>query len=55
MPPESIPTLAQWWGLCGHYDPESNAGGSVVTGSASHAGQDKGDDPDKTGYPVPPR
>jgi hypothetical protein len=28
--------------------------GSVATGRASHAGQVKGDDPDKKGYPGPP-
>jgi hypothetical protein len=36
------------------YDPESYAGGSVATGRVSHAGQVKGDDPDKKGYPGPP-
>jgi hypothetical protein len=33
------------------YDPESYAGVSVAPGRASHAGQVKGDDPDKKGYP----
>jgi hypothetical protein len=28
------------------YDPESYAGGSIATGSVSHAGQAKGDDPE---------
>jgi hypothetical protein len=32
-------------------DPESYAGGSVVTGRVSLAGQVEGDDPD---YPAPP-
>jgi hypothetical protein len=27
---------------------------TYATGRASHAGQVKGDDPDKKGYPVPP-
>jgi hypothetical protein len=31
--------------------PEWYAGGSTATGRASHAGQVKGDDPDKNGYP----
>jgi hypothetical protein len=35
-------------------DPESYAGRSVNTGRASHAGQVKGDDPDKKGHPGPP-
>jgi hypothetical protein len=38
-------------GLAFSNDPESYAGGSVATGRASHAGQVKGDDPDKKGYP----
>jgi hypothetical protein len=36
------------------YDPESYANGSIAAGSVSHAGQVKGDDPDKKGYPGPP-
>ena len=32
-------------------DPESNAGGSVAVGRASHARQVKGDDPDKRAIP----
>jgi hypothetical protein len=36
------------------YDPESYAGGSVAAGRVSHAGQVKGDDPDRKGYPGPP-
>jgi hypothetical protein len=34
--------------------PESYADGGVATGRASHAGQVKGDDPDKNGYIGPP-
>jgi hypothetical protein len=41
-------------GLAWSYDPESYAGGSVAAGRVSHAGQVKGDDPDKKGYPDPP-
>jgi hypothetical protein len=41
-------------GLDWSNDPESYASGSVATGRASHAGQVKGDDPDKKGYPGPP-
>jgi hypothetical protein len=37
------------------YDPESYAGGSVVTGRVSHDWQVKGYDPDEKGYPGPPR
>jgi hypothetical protein len=35
-------------------DPESYAGGSVATGSVSHARQVKGGDPDIKRYPGPP-
>jgi hypothetical protein len=35
-------------------DPESYASSSIATGSVSHAGQVKGDDPDEKGYPGPP-
>jgi hypothetical protein len=36
-------------------DSESYASGSVATGRVSHAGQVKGDDPDKKRYPgLPP-
>jgi hypothetical protein len=38
-------------GLAWSEDPESYAGGSIATGRGSHAGQVKGDDPDKKGYP----
>jgi hypothetical protein len=41
-------------GLHGSYDLESYADGSVATGRISHAGQVKGDGPDKKGYPGPP-
>jgi hypothetical protein len=41
-------------GLAWSHDPESCAGGSVAAGMFSHAGQVKGDDPDKKGYPGPP-
>jgi hypothetical protein len=34
--------------------PESYADGRVATGRGSHAGQVKGDDPDKKRYPGPP-
>jgi hypothetical protein len=33
-------------GLVWSNDPESNAGGSIATGRAKHAGQVEGDDPD---------
>jgi len=41
-------TLSYLWGLCSH-DPENYGGGSVASGSASHAGQVSGDDTDKEG------
>jgi hypothetical protein len=40
--------------LAWSYDSESYAGGSVAAGRVSHAGQVKGDDPDKKEYPGPP-
>jgi len=40
-------------GLALSDDPESYAGGSLVTGRVFHAGQVKGYDPDKNGYPGP--
>jgi len=52
--PRSYPYLDVVVGFAWSYDPESYAGGSVATGSASHARQVKGDDPDKKGYPSPP-
>jgi hypothetical protein len=39
-------------GLAWSEDPESCDGGSTATGRGSHAGQVKGDDPDKKGYCV---
>ena len=36
------------------HDPESYAGGSLITDRVSHARQVKGDDPDKKKYPGPP-
>jgi hypothetical protein len=41
-------------GLAWSKDPEGYAGVSLATGSVSHAGQVKGDDPDKKGHPRPP-
>jgi hypothetical protein len=41
-------------GLAWSEGPESYAGGRVATGRGSHAGQVKGDDPDKKRYPGPP-
>jgi hypothetical protein len=38
-------------GLAWSYDPESYAGGSVAVSRVSHAGQVKGHDPNKKGYP----
>ena len=35
-------------------DPDSYTGGIVATGKVSHAGQVKGDDPNKKGYSSPP-
>jgi hypothetical protein len=35
------------------HDPESSAGSNIATGTASHLGQVKGDDPNKKGYPGP--
>ena len=53
--PEGIPTLAQWWGLCGHMIPRALLVVAYASGTAFHARQVKGDDPDKKGYPGPPR
>lgn len=41
-------------GLTWSNDPESYVGGSIATGTVSHATQVKGNDPDKKGYPGPP-
>jgi hypothetical protein len=54
FPPEGIPTLTQWWGLCCHMIPRAMLAVANATGRASHARQVKGDDPDKKGYPGPP-
>jgi len=49
FPPEGIPTMMQWWGLCGHMIPRAML--AYATGRTSHTRQAKGDDPDKNGYP----
>jgi hypothetical protein len=54
VPPEGIPTLALWWGLCGQMIPRAMLAVAYATGSASHARQVKGDDPDEKGYHGPP-
>jgi hypothetical protein len=54
IPPEGIPTLTKWWGLCGHVTPRAMLAVAYVIGRAFHARQVKGNDPDKNGYPVPP-
>jgi U3 small nucleolar RNA-associated protein 14 len=54
MPPEGIPTLTLWWGLCGHIIPRVLLTVAYATDRASHAREVKGDDPDKKGYPGPP-
>jgi hypothetical protein len=41
-------------GLAWSEGPECYAGSTVTTGRGSHAGQVKGGDPDKKGYPGPP-
>jgi hypothetical protein len=41
-------------GLAWSKKPEGNAGGSVATGRASHAGQVKGEKPDETRQSRPP-
>jgi hypothetical protein len=51
--PSQLALLYVVVGLACPYDPESCAGGSVAAGRISHAGQVKGDDPDKKGYPSP--
>jgi hypothetical protein len=53
-PPHTYPYFDVVVGRAHSNDPESYAGGSVAAGSVSHAGQVKGDDPDKKGYPGPP-
>jgi hypothetical protein len=54
LPPRRYPYLDVVVGLVWSYDPESYAGGSVAAGRVSHAGQVKGDYPNKKGYPGPP-
>jgi len=54
MPPEGVPTLTSWWGLCGHMILRAMLAVAYATGRASHARQVKGDDPHKKGYPGPP-
>jgi len=54
IPPNGIPTLTQWWGLCGHMILRAMLAVAYATGRVSHARQVKGDDPDKKGYPSPP-
>jgi hypothetical protein len=49
-----IPYFDVMVGLARSDDPESYASCSTATGRGSHAGQVKGDDPDKKGYPGPP-
>jgi hypothetical protein len=41
-------------GLACSEDPDSYADGRIATGRGSHAGQVKGDDPDRKGYHGPP-
>jgi hypothetical protein len=50
-PSKGIPTLMQWWGLCGHMIPRAMPMVVYATGRARHV---KGDDPDKKGYTGPP-
>ena len=51
--PKGIPTLAQWWGWCGHVIAKDMLAVAYATGRASHARQVKGDDSDKKGYSGP--
>ena len=48
------PNFATMVGLVWSIDPESYAGGSIVTGRASHATQVKSDDSNKEAYPDSP-
>ena len=52
--PRRYPYFEVVVGLVWSKDPESCAGGSVVTGKASHAGQVESDDPGEKGYSDPP-
>jgi hypothetical protein len=54
LSPRRYPYFDVVVGLAWSYDAESYAGGSIATGRVFHAGQIKGDDPDKNGYPDPP-
>jgi hypothetical protein len=45
-PPEGIPTLAEWRGLCGQMIPRAMLAITYDTGRVSHARQVKRDDPD---------
>jgi pimeloyl-CoA synthetase len=42
-------------GLVCSSDPENYTGGSIATGSVTHAGKDEGEEPDQERYPVPSR
>jgi hypothetical protein len=53
-PPRRYPYFEVLVGFACSDDPERYAGDSVATGRVSHAGQVKGDDPAKKGYPGPP-
>jgi hypothetical protein len=46
-PPPKVSLFDVVVGLAWSEDPESYAGGSTATGRGSHAGQVKGDDPEK--------
>jgi hypothetical protein len=52
--PRRYPYFDVMVGLTWSCDPESYSGGRVAAGRVSHAGQVKGDDSDKKGYPGPP-
>ena len=52
--PEGVPTLTQWWGLCGNMILRAMLAVAYATGRASHTRQVKDDDPDRKGYPGPP-
>jgi hypothetical protein len=51
LSPRRYPYFDVVVGLALPHDPESYAGGSIAAGRISHAGQIKGDDPDKKGIP----
>ena len=52
--PQTYPYFDVVVGLARSYKPESYAGGSLVTGRASHARQVEGNGPGKKGHPGPP-